>query len=170
MKIATIPNKIRYVEGESFDATGMVVKAIFADQSEIVVTDYTIDKTVFAYGDEKVVVTYVYEGKTYNVDLLVNIEQKTTPINPDGPNTDGKVEKDDNKAVVIAVSVVVPVVVIAGVAAAVLVILKKKKASKLQSKEESDENNVESDEKETSDEISQDTDDKEQSEEKSDEE
>lgn len=170
VKIATIPNKIRYVEGESFDATGMVVKAIFADQSEIVVTDYTIDKTVFAYGDEKVVVTYVYEGKAYNVDLLVNIEQKTTPVNPDGPNTDGKVEKDDNKAVVIAVSVVVPVVVIAGVAAAVLVILKKKKASKLQSKEESDENNVELDEKETSDEISQDTDDKEQSEEKSDEE
>jgi hypothetical protein len=170
LKIATIPNKIRYVEGESFDATGMVVKAIFADQSEIVVTDYTIDKTVFAYGDEKVVVTYVYEGKTYNVDLLVNIEQKTTPVNPDGPNTDGKVEKDDNKAVVIAVSVVVPVVVIAGVAAAVLVILKKKKASKLQSKEESDENNVKSDEKETSDEIAQDTDDKEQSEEKSDEE
>lgn len=170
VKIATIPNKIRYVEGESFDATGMVVKAIFADQSEIVVTDYTIDKTVFAYGDEKVVVTYVYEGKTYNVDLLVNIEQKTTPVNPDGPNTDGKVEKGDNKAVVIAVSVVVPVVVIASVAAAVLVILKKKKASKLQSKEESDENNVESDEKETSDEIAQDTDDKEQSEEKSDEE
>lgn len=79
-------------------------------------------------------VTYVYEGKAYNVDLLVNIEQKTTPINPDGPNTDGKVEKDDNKAVVIAVSVVVPVVVIAGVAAAVLVILKRRKQASCKAK------------------------------------
>ena len=135
VKIATIPDKIRYVEGETFDPTGMVVKAIFADGSEIVVTDYTLDKTTFAFGDEKVVVTYVYDGQTYNVDLLVNVEQKT--IDPDTPSEDNG-EKDD-KTTIIIVSVVVPVVVIAGIVAAVLIVLKKKKSvTKVEESEQDD--------------------------------
>lgn len=143
VKIATIPNKIRYVEGETFDPTGMVVKAIFADGSEIAVTDYTLDKTTFAFGDEKVVVTYVYDGQTYSVDLLVNVEQKTAPVNPDTPSDD-KDEKEDkgepkDKTMIIVVSVVVPVVVIAGIVAAVLVVLKKKKsATKVENNEKED--------------------------------
>ena len=143
VKIATIPNKIRYVEGETFDPTGMVVKAIFADGSEIAVTDYTLDKTTFAFGDEKVVVTYVYDGQAYSVDLLVNVEQKTAPVNPDTPSDD-KDEKEDkgepkDKTMIIVVSVVVPVVVIAGIVAAVLVVLKKKKsATKVENNEKED--------------------------------
>lgn len=129
VKIATIPDRIRYVEGDKFDPTGMVVKAIFADDSEIVVTDYTLDKTTFALGDEKVVVSYVYGGKTYNVDLLVNVEAKPVTPTPDTPSEDNNNAAGSNKAAIIAVSVVVPVIVIAGVAVAVVLILKKKKAA-----------------------------------------
>ena len=147
MKIATIPDKIRYVEGEAFDPTGMVVKAIFADDSEIVVTDYTLDKTTFAFGDEKVIVTYVYEGQTYNVDLLVNVESKPVVPTPDTPSDGNNNAAGGNKAAIIAVSVVVPVVVIAGVVAAVLVVLKKKKSeTKVEENEKKDDSDENSDE------------------------
>lgn len=147
VKIATIPDKIRYVEGEAFDPTGMVVKAIFADDSEIVVTDYTLDKTTFALGDEKVIVTYVYEGRTYNVDLLVNVESKPVVPAPDTPSDGNNNAAGGNKAAIIAVSVVVPVVVIAGVVAAVLIVLKKKKsATKVEENEKKDDSDENSDE------------------------
>ena len=39
----------------------MIVKFIFDDDSELIVTDYKVDKTTLVYGDEKVVITCVYE-------------------------------------------------------------------------------------------------------------
>lgn len=127
LELASIPNKYRYVEGETFDPTGMVVKAIFEDKSEIVVTDYTLSKTKLEYGDRRIDISYVYAGQTYTVEVRVSVEKASDSVPDDANNTE-----KDNKAVIIAVSVVVPTVVIIGVAVAVVLILKKKKADKSQ--------------------------------------
>ena len=42
IKITTPPTKTEYVEGENFDASGMVVVAVYSDNSEKEITDYTI--------------------------------------------------------------------------------------------------------------------------------
>jgi hypothetical protein len=41
LTIATAPTKTTYVAGESFDPTGMVVKAVYQSGEEVAVTDYT---------------------------------------------------------------------------------------------------------------------------------
>ncbi len=138
--IASIPTKIRYKEGEAFDASGMVLKAIFADGSEVNVTDFTVDKSTFALGDDKVIISYVYEGTTYNVELRVNVEAKDAVVNPDKDKTNGKDDKD-NLALIVSLSVVIPVVVIAVVAVATILVVKKKKlvAKKNEQAQEDDE-------------------------------
>ena len=73
--IDTLPTKVTYLAGESFDATGMVVKANYSDNKSEVITDYTVDKTTLKVGDT--VVTITYEGKTAMVTITVNEVQLT---------------------------------------------------------------------------------------------
>ncbi len=128
LAVASDPVKLRYKVGETFDKTGLVIKLVFEDLSEIVITDYKLNKEVLENGDRSVIATYTYEGKEYSVEILLNVE--SSGDGPDGPDGPVDPEKKDNKAVIIAVSVVVPAVVLAGVAVAVILVLKKKKKAK----------------------------------------
>ena len=68
--VDTLPNKTKYEAGETFDPTGMVIKAKYSDYTYVDVTDYTIDKT----GPLSVVdtgITVSYEGKTVIVPIEV---------------------------------------------------------------------------------------------------
>ncbi len=78
--LSTVPDKIRYKAGESFDPAGMVIKAIYTDRSEVILTadSYTLDKTVLHAGDESVTVSYTDRGKTYTVIVKVNVEGQET--------------------------------------------------------------------------------------------
>ncbi|MGN0813760.1 MAG: bacterial Ig-like domain-containing protein [Candidatus Coproplasma sp.] len=67
--ITTPPEKTEYVEGESFDKTGMVVTANYSDNTSEQITDYTVDKTTLAVGDTSVTVTY--QGKTATQAITV---------------------------------------------------------------------------------------------------
>ena len=59
LEIATQPAKTAYVEGETFDAAGMVVKLVYSDSTSKVITDYTVDKTgPLTLSDNKVTVSY----------------------------------------------------------------------------------------------------------------
>ncbi len=69
LQMANWPDKIRYTAGESFDRTGMVIKVIYEDSSEIVITDYTVDKDVLSVGDEFITVSY--GGKTLEIPVNV---------------------------------------------------------------------------------------------------
>lgn len=70
------PDKLRYVDGETFDKTGMIVKVIYDDLSQLVVEDYTVDKTVLTAGEEAVVpVTITYEGKTCTLNVSVTYKE-----------------------------------------------------------------------------------------------
>ena len=119
LKIEKTPDKTRYVSGEKFNAEGMVVKFVFDDDSELIVNDYAVDKTTLVYGDEKVVVTCVYEGKSYSVDLLLNVEE----------NSESNGGEDNGKSGCLVGALVGGGVGVAVVAAAVvaLLYLKKKK-------------------------------------------
>ncbi len=76
LKLSSMPDKIRYKVGESFDPTGMVLKLIYEDESEVLLTagNYTLDKTVLHAGDESVTITYTDRGKTYTATVKVNVE------------------------------------------------------------------------------------------------
>jgi hypothetical protein len=153
LMIAESPVKTKYTDGETFDSTGMVIKAIFDDLSEIEVTDYTLDKTVLYAGDEEVVdITISYGGKTCILQVLVNLPQGGGDVPTDSSNSSGNASSDSvsngeaNESNggngLVIVLVIVGVVVVAGGAAA-FVFLRKKKATKVETAEENSDEETE---------------------------
>lgn len=69
LTVKTEPTKIRYVAGESFDATGMVVEAVYNTGRIETVTDYTVDKTVLTVEDTEVTVSYGDLSATVSVTV-----------------------------------------------------------------------------------------------------
>lgn len=123
LTIAAYP-KTRYNAGDKFDATGMVVKLIFDDNSAIIVTDYIVSKTVLSIEDDGkgVTITCNYEGKSYSVDLPLNVTKGTDPVGPVTPETPSK---DCNSAITGSDMVIAAIVIAAAI---LIVVLKKKKA------------------------------------------
>lgn len=97
--LAAVPDKIRYQAGESFDPAGMVLKAIYADESEVILTadNYTLDKTVLHAGDESVTLSYTDRGKTYTIIVKVNVEGSETK-NPEVLTTPSVTVSDSGMA------------------------------------------------------------------------
>lgn len=134
--IATTPNKTRYKAGEQFDGTGMTIKLVFADKSELFVTDYTTDKTKFVNGDKDINISCEYNGKTYTVQLLLNIEYVDSG-NPDVPDVPDVPDKPDSPSVdnglpagAIVGIVLGSVAVVAAAAVATVLVIKKKNGNK----------------------------------------
>lgn len=75
-KIAvTTRPRLKYIVGETFDKTGMVVTVTYDDGSTEEVTDYTVDKTApLTLRDSSV--TVMYKGKMAFLPLKVGIELK----------------------------------------------------------------------------------------------
>ena len=68
--VSSLPTKTKYEAGETFDPTGMVIKAKYSDYTYVDVTDYTIDKTgPLSVADTGVTISY--EGKTVIVPIEV---------------------------------------------------------------------------------------------------
>lgn len=132
--VASNPSKIRYTAGETFDPAGMVIKVIYEDDSERIITDYTLDKTVLHAGDEYVLVTVTEGGTTYTLKVLLNVEgsdptppDQVTPDEPVTPDTPETPEKSGLPGWAIALIAAAGTVVAAGIAVTVVIILKKKK-------------------------------------------
>ena len=70
IEIEQKPTKTKYVVGETFDPTGMKVVAKYNDNSKVVVTNYTIDKTGPLTLEDKVV-TVKYENFETTIDITV---------------------------------------------------------------------------------------------------
>ena len=84
IRIETPPTKTTYVAGESFDATGMVVIAVYESGKETEITDYTVSKDVLAVGDTSVVIDY--QGKKTPQSITVTAEGEEDPA---GQPSDG---------------------------------------------------------------------------------
>ena len=75
IEVTTNPNKTAYEEGEKFDKTGMVVTAVYSDNSRETVTDYTYAPTgSLTANDKRVIITY--KGKTTTISISVKKIEK----------------------------------------------------------------------------------------------
>ena len=77
IEITTNPNKTTYEEGEKFDKTGMVVTAVYSDNSRETITDYTYTPTEsLTTSDNKVTITY----KEKTATVIITVKEKTPPV------------------------------------------------------------------------------------------
>ena len=76
LEITTQPDKIVYSEGEVFDPTGMVITAVYNDESTEVVTTYTYDMNQLVGGTE--VMEISFGGLTVDVSITVNAAALTS--------------------------------------------------------------------------------------------
>ena len=93
------PNKVAYVEGDTFDATGMVLTAVYSDGTSTQITDYTISSKKALTADDKVIVVSYTAGevtKEVSIDITVTKKQEA---NNNAGKTEEKQEKKDNTQV-----------------------------------------------------------------------
>lgn len=73
--ITTAPTKTTYTAGESFDATGMVVTATYADTTSAAVTNYTVSPSgALATTDTSVTISYTSGGATKTATQVITVE------------------------------------------------------------------------------------------------
>lgn len=78
ISIITNPSKTTYIEGENFNADGMVVKAIYDNNTEEEVTDYTIlDGSNLTLGQTLVTIQYLKNGITKTTTQKIAVKAKT---------------------------------------------------------------------------------------------
>lgn len=79
--ITKAPTKVTYTEGEKFDKTGMVITAIYSNNSKKEITNYTISPSeTLSKTDKKVVVSYTENGVTKIVEQLINVNAKAADV------------------------------------------------------------------------------------------
>lgn len=88
IKITKAPNKIKYVVGQDFDKTGMVVTGTYQDSTTQEILDYTIENGT-NLTKEQTSVTIKYEEKTITQSIVV----QEKPVNADLTNSKCDVKK-----------------------------------------------------------------------------
>ena len=73
IEIITPPDKTEYEVGESFDPTGMVVRAAYSDGSYKEVTNYAVPVEPLTEADESVGVIYIEGGITQVAELKIQV-------------------------------------------------------------------------------------------------
>lgn len=132
LKLANRPDKIRYEVGEKFDATGMVLTAIYEDGSEVALTgtNYTITPEVIAKDTKAVIITYkdAATGQIVSTEIRINVvSSPVDPVEPGPIDGDGSAkELTAGQKAGIAIGVILGVALIAGAVVAVILIKKKK--------------------------------------------
>ena len=72
VSIATAPTKTSYIEGESFDSTGMVVQALYSNNTSVVTESYTVYPTSLTTSDTYVTISYRGFSTTQAITVLEN--------------------------------------------------------------------------------------------------
>lgn len=91
LEVTHMPGKIRYLIGEAFDNTGLIITAYYNDNTSEQITEYTLSSPdMSAYGSKTVTVTF--DEKTVDFSILVvdisGIEVKTMPTKIEYPKGD----------------------------------------------------------------------------------
>ena len=80
IEITNHPTKTTYEEGEKFDPTGMMVVAIYSDNTRAVITNYTYSpEGSLKTTDTKVVISYTEENITKTAEVNITVNAKPTP-------------------------------------------------------------------------------------------
>lgn len=152
LRVKVYPSKTVYVDGEYFDATGMVLVLIYDDGSEEQVTSgYTLPTEALKAGQQTV--TFSYAGISKTISVTVN--RGTNTDTPGGDETTGPVDSsteepgtektNDNDGNPVKVTVIVLVIVIiamiaGGGCAAIIILQKRRKTSSKNDAENGDGN------------------------------
>ena len=73
IEVISLPNKVKYKKGESFDTSGLTVKAIYSDETAEEITDYAVSSPdMSSVGTKKVTVTYQTFTATFVVTVVAN--------------------------------------------------------------------------------------------------
>lgn len=85
ISVGTPPTKTSYIAGETFDTTGMIIKATYSDGSAEIITDYTYSPSgALKTTDTRIVVSY--NGQTVNIPITV--QSATNPGTTDPGSTE----------------------------------------------------------------------------------
>ena len=83
--ITTEPDKVTYIEGESFDLSGMIIEANYNNNTSAVITDYTISGYDSTPGTKTITVSYGNFTTSFTVEVIqknvTGIEIVTKPDN-----------------------------------------------------------------------------------------
>lgn len=74
IKVKNLPSKVKYVEGQNFDKTGMIIVGTYQDGSEHEIEEYTIENEEKLTTSQKSV-TVSFGGKS--VEVAITVEKKT---------------------------------------------------------------------------------------------
>ena len=78
IRITTSPKKTTYVEGESFDKTGMTVYAVYKDNSREIVTNYTCSPTgALKTTDTEITVSYTEDNVTVQATQQIKVKSSS---------------------------------------------------------------------------------------------
>ena len=85
ISVKTAPTKVTYNEGESFDATGMVIEATYSDSSTADVTGYTYAPTAaLTTSDTTITISYTEGGVTKTCTQAITVNAPEFTITFDG--------------------------------------------------------------------------------------
>lgn len=90
--VTTQPSKAKYVVGEAFDPTGMVVKAVYDNGVSEEVTDYTVSELTDATGWQTLSVSY--GGKTTTIKVMVEAREVVSIFISQLPNKTTYIEEE----------------------------------------------------------------------------
>ena len=125
------PDKLTYVDGEIFDATGLRLTVVYDDGSREEVSEgFVLPTTPLTAGQPSV--TFTYKGVSKTISVTVNRNPNADPGDPTDPTTptDPKVDPEKpgtNTALIVILSITGGVIVLGGAGAGVYFFLKKKK-------------------------------------------
>lgn len=74
IEVTTAPTKVEYVDGEEFDATGMVVTATYTDNTTNTVSKYEVEcQSPLSVSDTKVKIIYKENGRTRTAEQTITV-------------------------------------------------------------------------------------------------
>ncbi|MCD8214044.1 MAG: bacterial Ig-like domain-containing protein, partial [Clostridiales bacterium] len=76
LEVTTKPSKTAYIEGQSFDSTGMVVNAIYANGCTEEVTSYTCSPETLSADDTEVYIVYDGDYSSVYTTVTVSVSEK----------------------------------------------------------------------------------------------
>ena len=82
IEISSLPSKLKYKNGESFDSSGLVVTATYSDGTVQETTDYTLSSPdMSSVGTKTVTITYDDQTATFDIEVIAisKIEITTPP-------------------------------------------------------------------------------------------
>ena len=78
LSVTKKPNKLTYLEGDSFDKTGMVVTAYYNNNTSGAVTDYTVSGYTSTTGTKTITVSYGGKSATFTVTVNSRVPSAIT--------------------------------------------------------------------------------------------